>query len=337
MLLAERTAALKDVGHVLVGENRQLPHLADASVIAMTSEAQYGKETAEDGSFVRQQSAFREQIWDRPEPGKYHLYVSYACPWASRTLIARKLKGLEDLLPVTIVDPIRDEKSWRFTYEPDPVAGMEYLSEAYERTQPGFDDRVTVPVLYDLETGTVANNESAELIRFFNAWSDEGPDLYPEAHRAEIDEVNERVYGGLNNGVYQAGFATTQSAYERGANKVFETLAWMSERLKDQRWLVAGTGEPTEADWRAVVTLVRFDAVYVGHFKCNLHRIADDPVLEGYLRDLYQQPGIAETVNMDHIKRHYYCTHEKINPTRVVPIGPELHLGGPHDRASLPA
>ncbi|MEI2702912.1 MAG: glutathione S-transferase C-terminal domain-containing protein [Baekduia sp.] len=301
----------------------------------MSAEAQYGKESGGDGSFNRQQSAFREHVTERPEPGRYHLYVSLACPWASRILIARKLKQLEELLTVTVVDPIRDERGWRFTDEPDPVNGFEFLAEAYEQTQPGFSDRVTVPVLWDIAEGRIVNNESAELLRMLNGWSSDGPDLYPETHRAEIDELNERIYNTLNNGVYRAGFATRQAAYEEGVRGVFETLAWLSERLAGQRWLVAGNDQPTEADWRLFVTLVRFDAAYVGHFKCNIHRIADDPVLEGYLRDLYQQPGIAETVSIDHIKRHYYGTHEKINPTRIVPVGPTLHLDGPHERDRL--
>ena len=302
----------------------------------MSSDFQLGKEIDDDGEFRRQQSAFRDQSCARPEPGRYHLYVSYACPWASRIIIARKLKGLEELLPMTVVDPIRDQRSWRFFPEdPDPVNGFTYLSEAYELSSPGFSDRVTVPMLWDKQESRIVNNESSELLRMLGDWSDEGPDLYPEAHRAEIDEVNARVYDGLNNGVYRSGFATAQTAYERNVAIVFETLAWMSERLRDQRYLIAGTTEPTEADWRAFVTLVRFDAVYVGHFKCNIHRIADDPVLEGYLRDLYQHPGIAETVNLDHIKRHYYVTHPMINPTGIVPVGPELHLDGPHERALL--
>jgi putative glutathione S-transferase len=262
--------------------------------------------------------------------------VTLACPWASRIVIARKLKGLEELLPMTVIDPIRDERGWRFfDSEPDPVNGFRFLSEAYELSAPGFDDRVTVPVLWDKVENRIVNNESSELLRMLNGWSEEGPDLYPEAHRTEIDELNAKIYDGLNNGVYRAGFATAQAAYEKGVSEVFKTLGWLSERLRDQRYLIAEHPEPTEVDWRTFVTLVRFDAVYVGHFKCNVHRIADDPVLEGYLRDLYQQPGVAETVNLDHIKRHYYCTHPKINPTRVVPVGPRLHLDGPHDRADL--
>ena len=301
----------------------------------MSSDFNVNLEIDQSGEFQRQQSAFRDSC-ARLEPGRYHLYVSYACPWASRIIIARKLKGLEALLPMTVVDPIRDQRSWRFFPEdPDPVNGFQFLSEAYELSSPGFSDRVTVPVLWDKQESRIVNNESAELLRMLNDWSDEGPDLYPEPHRAEIDEINDRIYNGLNNGVYRSGFATTQKAYERNVAVVFETLAWMSERLRDQRYLIAGHPEPTEADWRAFVTLVRFDAVYVGHFKCNIHRIADDPVLEGYLRDLYQHPGIAETVNLDHIKRHYYATHPMINPTGIVPVGPKLQLDGPHTRAQL--
>jgi len=300
----------------------------------MGSDFSVNPEIDDTGEFQRQQSAFRDS-GARPEPGRYHLYVTYACPWASRIIIARKLKGLEELLPMTVVDPIRDARGWRFLPgDPDPVNGFAFLAEAYELSSPGFSDRVTVPVLWDKQENRIVNNESSELLRMLNDWSSEGPDLYPEAYRAEIDAINDRVYDGLNNGVYRAGFATTQKAYERRVAVVFETLAWMSTLLQERRYL-AGSPQPTEADWRAFVTLVRFDAVYVGHFKCNIHRIADDPVLEGYLRDLYQHPGIAETVNLDHIKRHYYLTHPMIDPTGIVPVGPELQLDGPHDRERL--
>ena len=288
------------------------------------------------GRFVRQDSAFREWVLERPEPGRYHLYISHACPWAHRTLIVRGLKRLDDVIAVTVVDPLRDERGWRFLPdEPDPLNGFRFLAEAYLASDPAYAGRVTVPVLWDVREGRIVNNESSEIIRMLNAWSDEGPDLYPEPQRAEIDAVNERVYHGVNNGVYRAGFAATQAAYEEAFDALFATLNWLEERLVGRRFLVGGP-EPTEADWRLFVTLVRFDAVYVGHFKCNLRRIADYPALSAYLRDLYQQPGIAETVDFDHIKRHYYMTHASLNPNAIVPKGPELDLRSPHGRGRLP-
>ena len=305
------------------------------------------KETGERGEFVRQQSAFRERVTADgssgfpAEAGRYHLYVSLACPWASRAIIYRKLKGLEEAIPMTVVDPVRDAKGWRFFEDdPDPVNGFEYLSEAYLQTDPDFSDRVTVPLLWDTKTGRAVNNESSEIIRMLNSEFNEfaaNPelDLYPEELRAEIDEINERVYNSVNNGVYRAGFATTQEAYEEAFDELFAELDLLDDLLAGRRYL---TGDRiTEADWRLFVTLVRFDPVYVGHFKCNLRRIADYPNLSGYLRDLYQQPGIAETVDFDHIKRHYYMTHPQINPTGVVPKGPELDLDAPHDREGLAA
>ncbi|MBU6338140.1 MAG: glutathione S-transferase family protein [Acidobacteria bacterium] len=303
------------------------------------------RETDERGAFVRQQSAFRN--WVRadgstefpPEAGRYHLYVSLACPWASRAIIYRKLKGLEEAIPMTVVDPVRDAKGWRFfDDDPDPVNGFEYLAEAYELTEPGFSDRVTVPLLWDTKTGRAVNNESSEIIRMLNSEFNEfaeNPelDLYPEPLREEIDEINARVYDSVNNGVYRAGFATTQEAYEEAFDELFGELDRLDALLADRRYLLGD--QITEADWRLFVTLVRFDPVYVGHFKCNLRRIADYPNLSGYLRDLYQQPGIAETVNLDHIKRHYYMTHPQINPTGVVPKGPELDLDAPHGRDAV--
>ena len=303
------------------------------------------RETDERGAFVRQQSAFRN--WVRadgstafpPEAGRYHLYVSLACPWASRAIIYRKLKGLEEAIPMTVVDPVRDAKGWRFfDDDPDPVNGFEYLSEAYELTEPGFSDRVTVPLLWDTKTNRAVNNESSEIIRMLNSEFNElaeNPelDLYPEPLREEIDEINARVYDSVNNGVYRAGFATTQEAYEEAFDELFGELDRLDALLADRRYLLGD--QITEADWRLFVTLVRFDPVYVGHFKCNLRRIADYPNLSGYLRDLYQQPGIAETVNLDHIKRHYYVTHPQINPTGVVPKGPEMDLDAPHGRAGV--
>jgi putative glutathione S-transferase len=295
---------------------------------------QFSKESDTEGRFVRQESRFRDQVAERPEPGRYHLYVSLACPWASRAIIVRQVKGLEDVLPMTVVDPVRDERGWRFTAdEPDPVNGYAYLAEAYLATDPSYEDRVTVPVLYDTRERRIVNNESADILRMLNAWSAEGPDLYPEDLRTAIDEVNERVYNSVNNGVYRAGFATSQDAYEEAFDEVFATLDWLDDRLATRRYLLGE--ELTEADWRLFVTLVRFDAVYVGHFKCNLRRIADYEHLSGYVRDLYQRPGIADTVDFEHIKRHYYTTHPQINPTRIVPKGPELDLWAPHDRESV--
>jgi putative glutathione S-transferase len=295
---------------------------------------QFSKESDTGGRFVRQDSRFRERIDERPEPGRYHLYVSLACPWASRAVIVRQLKHLEEVLPMTVVDPVRDERGWRFTdADPDPVNGFTFLSQAYELTEPGFEDRVTVPVLFDTQTNRIVNNESADIVRMLNRWSDHGPDLYPEDLRTAIDEVNDRIYNSVNNGVYRAGFATTQAAYEEAFDQVFASLDWLDDRLATRRYLLGD--DITEADWRLFVTLVRFDAVYVGHFKCNLRRIADYAHLSGYLRDLYQHPGIADTVDFDHIKRHYYVTHPQLNPTRIVPKGPELDLWATHDRERL--
>jgi putative glutathione S-transferase len=286
------------------------------------------------GRFVRQDSRFRDVVAERPEAGRYHLYVSLACPWASRAVIVRQLKGLEALLPMTVVDPVRDDRGWRFDPErPDPVNGFAFLKEAYELTDPDFDARVTVPVLFDTHNNRIVNNESSEIIRMLNAWSSTGPDLYPPDLRVAIDDVNDRVYNSVNNGVYRAGFATTQDAYEEAFDELFASLDWLDDRLATRRYLLGD--EITEADWRLFVTLVRFDSVYVSHFKCNLRRIADYDHLSGYLRDLYQEPGIADTVDFDHIKRHYYMTHLQLNPTRIVPKGPELDLWAPHGQERL--
>ena len=295
---------------------------------------QFGKESDTRGRFVRQASRFRDSVDERPEPGRYHLYVSLACPWASRAVIVRQLKRLEDVLPMTVVDPERDERGWRFADDrPDPVNGFRFLQEAYEATEPGFDDRVTVPVLWDTQANRIVNNESADIVRMLNAWSDHGPDLYPPDLRVAIDELNDRIYHSVNNGVYRTGFATSQEAYEEAFDELFTTLDWLDDLLATRRYLLGD--QITEADWRLFVTLVRFDAVYVGHFKCNLRRIDDYPHLSGYLRDLYQQPGIADTVDFDHIKRHYYRTHPSINTTRIVPKGPALDLWTSHRRERL--
>ncbi len=306
--------------------------------------AEFPKETGRSGEFVRQSSAFRDWITAggssgfKAEPGRYHLYVSLACPWAHRSIIFRKLKALESIIGMTVVDPIRDERGWAFTGAPgcglDPVNGFKFLSEAYHATDPAFGGRVTVPVLWDKQQGRIVNNESAEVIRMlnseFDAWGRADLDFYPEEHRAEIDAVNDDVYSNVNNGVYRCGFATSQEAYEKAFDKLFAALDRLEERLSRQRYLVGD--RITEADWRLFTTLVRFDPVYHGHFKCNLRRLVDYPNLWGYTRDLYQVPGVAETVNLDHIKRHYYVTHRAINPTGVVPCGPEIDYNEPHGR-----
>jgi putative glutathione S-transferase len=303
-----------------------------------------------DGRFVRQESRFRN--WVTPdgspgptgdggfaaEPGRYHLYVSLACPWAHRTLIFRKLKKLEGAISVSIVDPLMGSEGWVFSDDagsiPDTVNGAKRLYEVYLKADPNYTGRVTVPVLWDKARATVVNNESAEIIRMLNSafdrWGDASLDFSPAALRGEIDAINEFVYPNINNGVYRAGFATTQAAYEEAFRALFAALDEIDARLGAQRYLV--DGRLTEADWRLFTTLVRFDPVYFGHFKCNLRRIADYRNLSNYLRELYQMPGVAETVNFDHIKRHYYGSHRTINPTGIVPLGPELNLDRPHDR-----
>ena len=311
----------------------------------MTVKAQFPSEQANDGSFTRQPDAFEQWVkadgsTQYPaEPGRYHLYVSLACPWAHRTILVRKLKGLEGAIGMTIVDPIRDERGWRFDpSRPDPLNGWAFLNEAYFATEPGFRDRVTVPVLWDTRERRIVSNNDDHIMRMFETEFDSvaanpALDLYPQGLRAEIDALNGHIYATFNNGVYQAGFATAQAAYERAARRVFQTLDELEARLAGQRYLFGS--QPVESDWRFFVTLVRFDPVYYGHFKCNLRRIVDYPNLYGYLRDLYQIDGVAETVDFDHIKRHYYITHEDINPTGIVPIGPLQDLNAPHGRAAL--
>ncbi len=307
----------------------------------------FPKEQNKQGDFVRQEDRFRDWVTADgtsgypAEPGRYHLYVSLACPWAHRTVILRKLKRLENVVGMTVVDPIRDEKGWAFRngpgYSEDPINGFRYLSEAYKKTDPTFNDRVTVPVLWDKKTSRIVSNADDDIMRMlnsaFNALTDVKTDFYPEPLRAEIDRLNDFIYPNINDGVYRAGFATTQASYEQAVRNLFDALDQIETRLSKQRYL-AGQ-RITEADWRLFPTLIRFDAVYHGHFKCNLRRIVDYPHLWGYLRELYQFDGIAETVNFDHIKRHYYMTHEDINPTRIVPVGPELDLTSPHGRERL--
>jgi len=304
-----------------------------------------GREAAGDGSFKRQESAFRQRVTADgssgfpAEAGRYHLYVSWACPWAHRTVIVRMVKGLEHTISLSTVDPYRDERGWAFSggEYTDPINGFLFLSAAYEATQPGFDERVSVPVLWDRETGRIVNNESGEIVRMlateFEALANTDVDLYPEPLRAEIDELEALIYETVNDGVYKAGFATDQDVHAREVRALFATLDRLEERLATRRYLTGSS--LTEADWRLFTTLLRFDSVYYPHFKCNIRRIVDLPNLWGYLRDLLQHPGIADTVRMDEIKRHYYTTHPMINPSGLVPVGPELDSEEPPGREAL--
>lgn len=308
---------------------------------------QFPQEQSTDGDFQRQEDSFRDWISeDRKSPyppasDRYHLYISLACPWACRTLIVRNLKKLQETVSMSVVDPLRDERGWAFRDGPghssDPVNGFSFLSEAYNATSPGYEGRVTVPVLWDRESGKIVNNSEDDICRMFNERFDRfgsaETDLFPSEIADEHDKLSRFIYEKVNNGVYRAGFATTQKAYEGAAEALFEALDELEGRLARSRYLFGD--RIVEADWRLFCTLVRFDAVYHGHFKCNVRRIFDYPNLQGYLQDLYQQPGIAETVNFDHIKRHYYITHDEINPTGIVPVGPEIHLDQPHRRATL--
>ncbi|WP_242901217.1 glutathione S-transferase family protein [Actinomadura terrae] len=297
----------------------------------------------EGGRFVRQRNRFTEMITAggesgyRAEPGRYRLFVSYACPWAHRTLIVRRLLGLEDAIGVGVVDPIRDERGWRFP-DHDPVTGTVFLSELYLASDPGFKGRYTVPCVWDTETGRLVTNDFPNITTMleteFTALHRPGaPDLYPVELRPEIDELNDLVYRTVNNGVYRAGFATAQDAYEEAFDALFATLDVLEERLSGRRYLFGDA--VTEADVRLYPTLARFDAVYYSHFKCNLRRVADYPNLWGYARDLYSIPAFGETTVFDHIKRHYYVTHPTINPTRIVPKGPLLDWTAPHGRERL--
>lgn len=297
------------------------------------------------GKFVRKESVFRDRVTAdgssgfKAEANRYHLYVSMACPWAHRALIFRKLKKLEDVISLSVVDPLMGDEGWAFSANagciPDIVNDSSRLSQVYTKANPDYTGRVVVPVLWDKKQKTIVNNESSEIIRMlnseFNESGDDSVDFYPEDLREEIDKVNALVYENINNGVYKCGFATSQAAYESAFDSLFGALEKVESILTHQRYL-AGS-RLTEADWRLFTTLVRFDPVYVGHFKCNLKRIADYPNLSNYLRDLYQRPGIAETVNMDHIKRHYYMSHPSVNPTGIVPKGPVLNLSAAHNRA----
>ena len=308
---------------------------------------------ASKGHFVRKASQFRNWITAdgapgpsgvegfRAEAGRYHLYVSYACPWAHRTLIFRALKKLEAMISVSIVNWYMGANGWTFDpvsgVVPDDINNAEFLHQVYTASDPNYSGRVTVPVLWDKKSSKIVSNESSEIIRMFNEAFDSlgaAPgDYYPLALRDEINSLNDRIYETVNNGVYKAGFATTQEAYDEAVSKVFETLNWLEKRLETQRYLTGNAD--TEADWRLFTTLVRFDPVYVGHFKCNLKRLADYPNLSGYVRDLYQHPGVAATVHLDHIKKHYFVSHTTINPTGIVPTGPTISYTASHYRDKL--
>ena len=316
---------------------------------------QHGRvKTSTEGAFERSTSAFRNWVTADgaagpsgeggfpAESGRYHLYVSYACPWAHRTLIFRALKGLVPHIGVSVVHPDMLSEGWTFATDfpgatGDRLYGLPFLRDAYTRAVPDVSGRVTVPVLWDTVRETIVSNESAEIIRMFNSAFDrltgDRQDFCPEPLRAEIDAVNARTYEGLNNGVYRAGFATTQAAYDEAVRAVFDTLDWMEAQLATQRYLAGD--RVTEADWRVLPTLLRFDAVYHGHFKCNRARIVDYPAIFAYARDLFQTPGLRETVRMDHVTRHYYYSHDSINPHRIVPIGPVIDWDAPHGRDAI--
>lgn len=297
-------------------------------------------ESSKDGAFQRENAQRRNPL-PAAEVGRYHLYVSLACPWAHRTLIFRKLKGLESLIGVSVVSWLMGEHGWTFDKTQgstgDHLDGLDYLHQRYTRDEPSYTGRVTVPVLWDKQEQRIVNNESAQIIRIFNSAFDgltgNQLDLYPEPLRAKIDALNERIYPAVNNGVYRAGFATTQSAYEQAFDELFTELDCIESLLAEQRYLAGHY--LTEADWRLFTTIVRFDAVYHGHFKCNLRRIADYPNLSNWLRELYQWPGVAQTVDMQHIQRHYYMSHKTINPNGIVPKGPLQDFTLAHDRERL--
>lgn len=304
------------------------------------------------GEFVREDAQFRNWVTPdgspgpngetalKAEPNRYHLYVSYACPWAHRTLIFRKLLGLEDVIGVSVVHPHMLENGWEFKAdknfrtEAEPLYGLDYMHQLYTKNNPDYSGRVTVPVLWDKKRERIVNNESADIIRIlasgFKELGKHPQDFYPEPLRPAIDDINETIYHNINNGVYRSGFATAQNKYEVAYRDLFAALDKVENILAEHQFLAGG--QITEADWRLFTTLVRFDAVYFGHFKCNRQRIADFPNLSNYLCQLYQWPGVAETVHLDHIKEHYYYSHETINPTRIVPVGPELDLDAPHNR-----
>jgi putative glutathione S-transferase len=304
--------------------------------------------TDDSGAFQRQETTFRDEIRDdpdarfQPESGRYHLYVSYACPWAHRTLLVRALKGLEDAISVDVVDPYRDDEGWQFTPEKagctaDTVTGSDYLREVYQAADDDVTGRVSVPVLWDREEATIVNNESAEILRMLDTAMDDyatrDVDLYPEGLRDEVDQVIEAIYDPINNGVYRAGFADSQAAYDEAIDDLFEALSHWNSVLDDQRYLAGD--RLTEADLCMFTTLIRFDHVYHTHFKCNVRAIHEYDNLWPYLRDLYQTPRVADTVDLDHIREHYYTTHPEVNPKRIVAQGPDLDFEAPHDRDRL--
>lgn len=300
-------------------------------------------DTSKDGRFKRQDSAFRHELSEQgtftAESGRYHLYVSMACPWAHRTLIFRQLKQLTEHISVSVVSPEMLENGWAFSQSKDSeyqdhLFGFDFAHQIYSKAMPSYTGRVTVPILWDKKLNTIVNNESSEIIRMFNsAFNDltgDQQDFYPEAHREQIDKVNQRVYDSINNGVYKCGFATSQDAYETAYDELFESLDWVENILSKQKFLVGN--EATEADWRLFTTLVRFDSVYVGHFKTNKRTIISYPNIWNYVKALYQVNGIGQTVYMEQIKRHYYFSHTMINPTQVIPKGPLLNFSEPHNR-----
>lgn len=304
-----------------------------------------------DGQFIRPATRFRNWVTAdgsagpsgeggfKAEPGRYHLYVALSCPWAHRTIIFRKLKGLENVVSMSVVSPDMLQDGWTFNKDEgstgDAINGKSKLSEIYVLAEPKYTGRVSVPVLWDKEKKTIVNNESSEIIRMlnstFDAFTKVRADYYPQALRAAIDKINELVYPNINNGVYRAGFATSQAAYEEAFRNLFDTLEEIEQILSRQRYLVGK--QVTEADWRLFCTLIRFDAVYYSHFKCNWRHIYEYPNLSNYVRDLYQVPGLAETVSLEQIKRHYYGSQRQVNPTGIVPVGPQLDFSAPHDRA----
>ena len=320
----------------------------EKGLLPMTVTPQFTAETTNDGAFQRQQYSIRDRITAdgssgfKAEAGRYHLYVSLACPWAHRSIIVRSLLGLEDVITMSVVDPIRDERGWAFTegsgHGPDPVNGFKFLSEAYLKTDPTYTGRYTVPCLWDRQTQRFVTNNFPNITldmetQFMAFQRADAPDLYPKSLRPEIDAMNEVIYTDVNDGVYKAGFAVSQEAYEAAVTKLFARLDILEHNLATHRYLVGN--QFTEADIRLFPTLIRFDAVYFGHFKCNLRRLVDYPNLWGYAREIYQMPSVAPTANFDHIKRHYYMTHDQINPTRIVPLGPIMNWNEPHQRGKV--
>ncbi|OUL17719.1 glutathione S-transferase family protein [Nostoc sp. 106C] len=300
------------------------------------------------GKFIRPSTTFRNKITAdgssgfKAEPGRYHLYISWACPWACRTAILHQLKGLTDVIGLSVVGAVIDQNSWEFTDEPgaipDTVNGTQYLWQLYLKADPNYSGRVTVPVLWDIQEKTIVNNESREIIRMFDtefdAFAKTNVNFYPQELQKVIDETIDKIYQPINNGVYRAGFATSQSAYDEAVTELFDNLDYWEQVLDKQRYLCGN--KITEADWCMFTTLFRFDPVYYVHFKCNIRRIVEYPNLWNYLKELYQVPGVKETCNLDHIKRHYYRSHNKVNPTRIVPKGPLIDFDAPHNRDRLP-